>query len=328
MPNEAIKKDITESIDIEKIKNIFGRKDNALSYIKDFYPETFKIPKGCRKERFIGGDPYVFIQKNWNFKSVRKWLITHCCIKKDGKFYDMYNNYEKCKQQLQDYQKEREDLQNKLGDYFDCLPDAFSDQIVKPMIRGWQKNFTSLADREKDEAIEILKLKIHNRDRAIAQLKNDLAEYVLLVSGKNYLPTLRHNVGDDGYFFNKETGKIEDGDVKTSRWPRGKTKLFGDGVTRKEAAIALYSHQGVDRFSSNPRVYLVFPSINGERPKDNLSVAEQLSITFNLEFSHINKRIKEKYGESIEVKGVKLVFLDNVFLTEKEIKEFKSEVEG
>ena len=56
------------------------------------------------------------------------------------------------------------------------------------------------------------------------------------------------------------------------------------------------------------------PSNNGFKPHDNLSVKAQLDLSFDVTFTHSDKKIREKYGTERVVSNVRLIFLDDVFI--------------
>ena len=306
---------------IKQIECIFGKRANAELYIKQFHPKAFqKRTVRSKKLTYVGeGTPFEFIQNNWKGKQVRRWVFRFCCELEGGKYYDIHSDYERQKDMLLQFESLRKALQSKYAFSDICLPDAFSDQIVKPTMRHWIKNKASEQKIKEDLELNTQKMIFHHYDRAIAQLKNDLAEYKLLATCRNYIPTLKHNAGDDGYLLDPATDEIINLDIKTSRWPQGKQRIFGAGATREEAAAALYRHQGKDRYSENPRLYLVLPSTNGEMPKNNLSFEQQLETSFDVTFVHAKKKVREQYGMAENnyervVKGVRLIFMDNIFL--------------
>ena len=306
---------------IKQIECIFGKRANAELYIKQFHPEVFqKKTIRSKKLTYMGeGNPFEFIQNNWKGKQVRRWVFRFCCELEGGKYYEIHSDYKSQKDMLLWYESQRVTLQNKYGFSDICLPDAFSDQIVKPTMRQWIKSKATEEKIKADLELNSQKMIFHHYDRAIAQLKNDLAEYKLLATCKNYIPTLKHNAGDDGYLLDPRTDTIINLDIKTSRWPQGKQKIFGAGATREEAAAALYRHQGKDRYSENPRLYLVLPSSNGEMPTNSLSFEQQLEKSFDVTFIHANKKVREQYGTPENnyervVEGVRLIFMDNIFL--------------
>jgi|TARA_R110000823_G_scaffold199313_1_gene330421 hypothetical protein len=294
---------------LQQIKDIFGNKKNALDFVRHYHPHTFtKKTTRSRKETFNRRcDVYEYIKIYSQVSTFRSWVFDFCTTK-GGKFYEFHSDYKRYVNKYNELQKERTKLQVELNTEDVCFPDNFSNDVTKPMIRKALYS-VCLADQNSLRQLHLKYADLHWFDRQIAQLKNDLAEYKLLIELENYIPTLKHKAGNDAYLIDA-SGKLKDLDIKTSRWP----KFFVDGETRAEAATKLYQKQGAERYSENSRLYLVLPSNNGYKPKDNLSIKAQLDLAFDVTFTHSDKKIREQYGKDRLVRDVRLIFLDDVFI--------------
>ena len=293
----------------QQIRDIFGNKRNALDFVKHYHPHTFsKKTSRSRNGSFNQDcDVYEYIKNHSKVSNFRSWIFDFC-TSKGGKFYEFHNDYKSYVDKYNRLHKERAKLQTELNIEDICFPDNFSNDVTKPMIREALYS-VCLSDQDNLRSLHMKKADLHFIDRQIAQLKNDLAEYKLLIELENYIPTLKHKAGNDAYLINP-TGNLKDLDIKTSRWP----KFFIDGETRQQAATKLYQKQGAERYSENARLYLVLPSNNGYKPNDSLSIKDQLDLAFDVTFTHSDKKIREKYGIDRTVKNVRLIFLDDVFI--------------
>lgn len=189
-----------------------------------------------------------------------------------------------------------------------CYPDVFSDQIIKPVMRK-QIEFAVNSDafNTHNQAVSELS-NIHSYERQFTQVRNDLTELLFLKDFTNndkyvIFPTLEHRSGDDFVFYSKESKQIMGLDVKNSRWPNhfsdkpkgsevwwSPIKSRDDALTRPaEVARRLYEKQGVERFSSSARLYLISPP-DGEKPLEGTeNYTSQFEKTYEFEFSFINK---------------------------------------
>jgi hypothetical protein len=206
-----------------------------------------------------------------------------------------------------------------------CLPDSFSDSIVKPLMRKNQEVRVGSPEFVNVEDCIGLLAKIHKLERLIVQIAGDIAELRFLRSNRGaadtlIFPTFIHKAGDDFLCYDLNTASFFGKDVKTSRFPKHFSEDFkrlSDGTTldkpmstRAEAlsrpAMAiqrLYAKQGADRFSANPRLYLV-RTPPGESPSSDASMRDQFKNFYTLTFEY-------KFDgeiESHEVKGAQIIF--------------------
>jgi len=286
---------------VEKFINEELRQDDNTSYLRN---KSGKISASTFKMR-------KYVVENVSVVTLSNWVRKTATLP-GGRFYEFAQNLPGQKKQLENLQIFRCKLQKELG--FDnkrlelCLPDRYSDQIVKPRMRVIMKkgcsSDVSMVDLIEESARRFaLEDKLHTVERLVSQLKNDIAEYQLFREAQGYIPLLVHKRGADAILLEGE--KFVSLDIKTSRW----AKFFHDKIDAKTVARLLYENQGIDRYSENPRLYLVLPSINGQKPvTDNRSTVDQLSYSFDLCFN--KEKQKKKPPIHVNVVGVRVVFLD------------------
>jgi hypothetical protein len=227
-------------------------------------------------------------RKDYNVNAIRDYAQK--CVKSEGgKYCEFVKNFSYQEKQLKQleklYDKEYKNFCAKwnrpLGNYSICLPDRFSDSIVKPKMREFLKDFKNY-DLHQEYIAEASK--IHFIERAIQQLKSALSEFILLIQcADNIIPTTKNRLNTDFYLINNN--ELEDLDVKTSKWP----SFFYDKIKPKDALKLLYEDQGVDRFSSNSRLLIVAPHVK-QKANCNLSFQEQLNITYTFEWDYKKKK--------------------------------------
>lgn len=291
----------------EKIKTILGNKENALRFLEQKHPELLSQKGRQQSKKFHPED-----HNNQSIYDVISTQATLCELQDfvfneittgTGKFAGIHRHTELAEQRLSEMEQQCEILKKKLNiETAVCMPDKFSDQIIKPKMREALKNFQSI--EEQRESIERIKdlADLHYWERALAQLKGDLAEYTLLMNAKDHvIPTLRHQSGTDFYLI--EDQKIVDLDIKTSKWP----SFFEAGISPEKAIELLYANQGVNRFSDKARLYLIRPSSDDKFQSGcTLSLEEQLHTSYSIDFSYKPKAHRGNYS----VDGCRIIFLD------------------
>jgi len=202
-----------------------------------------------------------------------------------------------------------------------CLPDAFSDSIVKRQVRKYFIPLPIGSDKFKkaEKSTQLLCL-IHSFERSIMQIAGDLSELRLLKSNNKdddnlIFPTFTHKAGDDFLSYDIKTRSFSGLDVKTSKWPKHFEERtdFDDPIPTREEAMSkpekairrLYEKQGEDRFSSSPRLYLV-RTPPGETVSTTESIREQFNNSYSIKFLY--KAKGSKTSCEYKVDRAKIIF--------------------
>lgn len=207
-----------------------------------------------------------------------------------------------------------------------CLPDAFSNSIVKPLMRAKLQLRVGSPEYIKHEDCIGFLSKIHDIQREIAQIAGDLTELRLLETNKSdadtiLFPTFSHKAGDDFLCYDRKTASFSGKDVKTSRFPKHFKNPYkrlsdkslldapmptrADAMSRPDKALQrLYAGQGHERFSSEPRLLLVRTPA-GSDPSSITSIQAQFKKFYTFEFEH---KCGGKTVQSFTVKGAQIIF--------------------
>lgn len=208
-----------------------------------------------------------------------------------------------------------------------CLPDAFSNSIVKPLMRAkLQLRVGSPEYIKYEDCIGFLS-KIHGIQREIAQIAGDLTEIRLLETNKSdadtiLFPTFSHKAGDDFLCYDSKLKSFSGKDVKTSRFPKHFANPYkrlsdkslldapmptrADAMSRPDMALQrLYAEQGHERFFSGPRLLLVRTPPR-EVPSSTGSIQAQFKNFYTFGFEH-------KCGgltvQAFTVTGAQIIFM-------------------
>ena len=207
-----------------------------------------------------------------------------------------------------------------------CLPDAFSDSIVKPVMRKkLQLRVGSLEFIKVEKCIGLL-VNIHDLERSITQVAGDIAELRFLGLNKDAIdtlvfPTFTHKAGDDFLCYDLNTKSFSGKDVKATRFPDHFKSVYkrlsdkaplddpmstrAEAMSRPEMALRrLYTGQGHERFSSAPRLLLV-RNPPGESPNSAASIQAQFKNFYTFKFEH---KCGGKTVQEFEVKGAQIIF--------------------
>lgn len=290
-------------MNLKQIKKIFGNTKNAQNFLQQKHPTVFTKKGRDRTKKYHTedhGDIYQYILDKASLQDIRDFIFG-VVTNSGGKFYVIHTQRTKAEKLLDAVQQKCECLREELGRQTEvCMPDKFSDQIVKPKMRDALSSLKTVVEQKQivEEIKELAEL--HYWERELAQLKGDIAEYNLLIQASQYLiPTLKHNAGTD--FFLIDDMDIADLDIKTSVWP----SFFNEGITPQEGIRLLYENQGDERFSKEPRLYLIRPSKENKTPQCNLNLKEQLFATYDITFNYTSPNNAGRYN----VEGCRIIFL-------------------
>ena len=315
-------------IPLASIKRIVGNEVNCCRLIESYAKSPrYEQRKRSGSKKVLENPWLQLAEQSWSVSEFRDHLYK-LCISDSGKYVKDSEGFVGANKTktltfssvIDDHIKRLEDLEKKLLDLKKkfgitnkkdiCMPDNFSNEVVKPTMRQNLKHQVSSPQHE-SALLEVARLSIvHTVEREIVQVKSNLSELAMLNAFKNsethiLLPTLKHRKGSDFYLFDSCKNEISGLDIKTSRWPKFLEKecLDRESVERdpESLLIKLYENQGEERFSDKARLILVLPPA-GEKLSLN-NYYEQFLNTYNIEFTY--KKTSKKYN----VEGCKIIFL-------------------
>jgi hypothetical protein len=274
-------------IDLTKddVKKILGNKENAIDYLLCTKTgKTFKELKMLKSE-----DIYNLIFENLNYDVLHTYVRLTTMKKKysSSNFLKYCEQYRQCTQKIKDiYNNNKEWAFN---------PSLYEDEQIKTI-----RKYETLDESIKNHLIKCEKnliIKSYNNARSF------LFEYFLIRNNDKILPTLSNSKGVDIYVEKRW-------DIKNTS---GVTKQFKDFYGDEWKSIALnnpkivaeylYVNQGVERFDSNDRIFIIDLS-------DSINPISKINdICRNLNFNEVHEINFTK-----EINGIKNNYTANAMV--------------
>ena len=264
-------RDISQSIDTEIVRKIFGNKPNAYSFL-----QKLGYPKSLIK------DPYSEIVKIWDYKNHK--LVIRAIFETLPK----YKNGLDGKHAVDLLLKEWGNLD------FGAVSWPFSQGAFDDFVQ--RINAETQSNRlEKDEKVKIAAVK-YRRIKEINTVRNDFLETLLFKKYDNIIPTLSHRKGVDffidGISYDQKVSKSPTNEFKKDFGIEWKQKAIENPL---KVAEYLYRYQDEGRFGASPRLFFVFldedlSPLELEKIIDKVDLGKPSKITF--EYKHQSTGLK------------------------------------